>query len=419
MHVAMKFSYGGVNKMSVEYNEDAIKTMEIIMHMRAHPGMYDFDVHSQKGQYQFIKELVDNSADEAKMTPDKHHTIDITFLKGKKNYQVIINDMGRGVPLTKLADSFSKPGTSGKWNNAYKGSTGTYGMGSKATAALSKVFTAVSRRKDGMAVYTMEQGNSTQFEVDKKAKVKADEVGTIVLYQPDESIISGTDLFFNEKCGYELLHNLLEFIGVFKKNITFRIFFGNKFVSIDSMKGKPAEVNKVLTSVKRELVFESSVNMTPVQYLRRKAGIGSAILWQSPVLSKSMELNDETDVFGYDVELFITSDVGKKSAQFISAVNGTMISKTTAAQVEGLFGTIKNLLAPFIADQDQCEYFKSVYKLPIHAVIMAEYQNATFIGQGKNNFTDGNFRSLYVRHLEAQIKKLGIGFLQEIYDHIE
>lgn len=401
-----------------EYKSSDIATLKGLEPVRAHPGMYGFNVHSQQGQFQLFKEVLDNAVDEATISPNRHHEINITFIKLRKSYQVVIQDSGRGVPLDKLVDVFSKLHTSGKWSAAYSASIGTFGVGVKATAALSNIFCAVSKRRDGIGVVTFNKGIIRHTEVERKANHDRSSYGTTVVFEPDSSILEGTDKFFDEGNAYSMAMELQEFLSVFIKNITFRIWLGKTKIPNKVFNSKPEEVYQALQSIKADLVYESQLGMEPSTYLLKKAGISSPIIWKSDILQKDLVPGDTTDVMGYYIEFFLTKDFGKRSGAILSAVNMTKITNKSAAQIVGLHNVLKNFISPFIEESDQKEFFMSSYKLPFNAVIMAKYQGATFIGQDKNNFTDRTFLRMYVEHLTKTLKTYPSDYWKTIYSII-
>ena len=63
---------------SSNYNDSTIVSMKFLSHLREKSGMYGFQLHNIQGLWQQLKEVVDNSADEA-LDPNKVYPIDITF----------------------------------------------------------------------------------------------------------------------------------------------------------------------------------------------------------------------------------------------------------------------------------------------------------------------------------------------------
>ena len=127
------------------YNEDVIKSLESLEHIRQRSGMYIGRLgdgsHPDDGIYVMFKEVVDNSIDEFIMGYGRRIDISIT------DRAFSIRDYGRGIPLGKLVDCVSKINTGGKFSNSgYVFSVGMNGVGTKAVNALSELFIATSYR---------------------------------------------------------------------------------------------------------------------------------------------------------------------------------------------------------------------------------------------------------------------------------
>ena len=82
------------------YNDDDIKTLDWMEHIRRRPGMYIGKLgdgsYADDGIYVLLKEVLDNSIDEYMMGYGK--TIEVTVEEGT----VSVRDYGRGVPLGKV-----------------------------------------------------------------------------------------------------------------------------------------------------------------------------------------------------------------------------------------------------------------------------------------------------------------------------
>ena len=166
------------------YNDEDIKTLDWMEHIRKRPGMYIGKLgdgsHADDGIYVFLKEVLDNSIDEYMMGFGK--TIEVTIADG----MVSVRDYGRGVPLGKVVDVSSKMNTGAKYDNkAFKKSVGLNGVGIKAVNALSSLFRITSWR-DGeskeveysKAVVTRDSGTIPSKEPN----------GTLVTFVPDDTI---------------------------------------------------------------------------------------------------------------------------------------------------------------------------------------------------------------------------------------
>ena len=166
------------------YNDEDIKTLDWMEHIRKRPGMYIGKLgdgsHADDGIYVLLKEVLDNSIDEYMMGFGK--TIEVTIADG----MVSVRDYGRGVPLGKVVDVSSKMNTGAKYDNkAFKKSVGLNGVGIKAVNALSSLFRITSWR-DGeskeveysKAVVTHDSGTIPSKEPN----------GTLVTFVPDDTI---------------------------------------------------------------------------------------------------------------------------------------------------------------------------------------------------------------------------------------
>lgn len=166
------------------YNDEDIKTLDWMEHIRKRPGMYIGKLgdgsHADDGIYVLLKEVLDNSIDEYMMGFGK--TIEVTIADG----MVSVRDYGRGVPLGKVVDVSSKMNTGAKYDNkAFKKSVGLNGVGIKAVNALSSLFRITSWR-DGeskeveysKAIVTRDSGTIPSKEPN----------GTLVTFVPDDTI---------------------------------------------------------------------------------------------------------------------------------------------------------------------------------------------------------------------------------------
>ncbi|MFA7231336.1 MAG: ATP-binding protein, partial [Victivallaceae bacterium] len=127
-------------KNTVLYDEDKIKTLSPLEHIRVRPGMYieQFGDGSdpEDGIYVLLKEVIDNSIDEYIIGAGKR--IDVK-IDGR---HISVRDYGRGIPSDKLLEYVSEMNTGGKYNDdMFQFSVGLNGVGVKAVNALSSEFT--------------------------------------------------------------------------------------------------------------------------------------------------------------------------------------------------------------------------------------------------------------------------------------
>lgn len=178
------------------YDSSQIQVLEGLEHVRLRPGMYigstGFD-----GLHHLIKEIADNSVDEA--IAGFANQIKITLLA---DGGVRVDDNGRGIPV----DIHPKTGKSaletvltvlnagGKFGGGgYKVSSGLHGVGSSVVNALSTHMIAEVRKNGKLHHVEFELGKTTPegFNVIGQA----DGTGTSITFYPDPTIFKETTTF--------------------------------------------------------------------------------------------------------------------------------------------------------------------------------------------------------------------------------
>ena len=173
--------------VSYDYNEDSIRHLNDIEHVRTRPGMYIGRLgdgsNSEDGIYVLLKEVIDNSIDEFRMNFGKRIDIELTEEQG-----IRIRDYGRGIPQGKLKEAVSQLNTGGKYDNkVFKKSVGLNGVGLKAVNALSAHFEASSYRDGKVRHLTFESGEMREDET-----LDTDEEnGTEIYFVPDNTLFVG------------------------------------------------------------------------------------------------------------------------------------------------------------------------------------------------------------------------------------
>ena len=183
----------------VTYNEDNIRHLSDMEHVRTRPGMYIGKLgdgsHAEDGIYVLLKEVIDNSIDEFKMHAGKRIEIEI-----EDNLRVSVRDYGRGIPQGKMIEAVSMLNTGGKYDSkAFKKSVGLNGVGVKAVNALSCRFEVRSYRDGKVRVAQFEKGElKNDFTEDT-----TEENGTYIFFEPDAT------LFVNYKFRPEFIEVML------------------------------------------------------------------------------------------------------------------------------------------------------------------------------------------------------------------
>ena len=402
------------------YNANDIVSYTPLQHMRAKPSMWGFQVGSIEGNLIQIKEVTDNSIDEASDL-SKVYPINITFFvaKDKSTYQCVVQDNGRGIPPEKIVDVFTKAFTSGKYDevSGYKrGTVGTNGVGSKVVSALSSKFQAFTKRNDGFGYLLVRKGEIKDSLITKKAIDKnADTVGTIVLFQPDSDLLTSTDKFFGKDdlgeigSGFKTHVERMEFTTLFTHNIKIFIRVVDGLLKEGQYGSTPQEMWKFLsdpTSFGGELVFESNLDITPRQYVSDRFGL-KEILWEPGVrILKDQDLDNPDDRLGFDIDVFIDPKTLKGEGGLIGAVNATPISDTNSTHFTMLQSTMKLYLSDFILDKDKRLFFETKYQIPLSGCVSVTWKGAGFDGQDKSKFTDVKFGEFYRVFLRRILNKV-------------
>ena len=173
--------------VTAEYNEDNIRHMDDMEHIRNRPGMYIGKLgdgsQADDGIYVLLKEIIDNSVDEFRMNTGKRIDIELT-----DEGRVSVRDYGRGIPQGKLVEAVSMLNTGGKFDSkAFKKSVGLNGVGLKAVNALSLNFEVSSWRDGQVRTLRFERGKL----ISDETTPSADEHGTQVIFEPDGQLFVG------------------------------------------------------------------------------------------------------------------------------------------------------------------------------------------------------------------------------------
>ena len=179
-----------------KYDSAQIQVLEGLEPVRKRPGMY-IGGTGPEGLHHLVKEIADNSVDEAIAGEAQNVWITIQADGG-----VRVKDDGRGIPVDKMA----KTGKSaletvltvlhagGKFGGgAYKVSGGLHGVGISVVNALSTRLMA-EIHKDG-GIYTQEYERGVPKATVKKTGTTTD-TGTIITFYPDDTIFETVEIDF-------------------------------------------------------------------------------------------------------------------------------------------------------------------------------------------------------------------------------
>src|SRR4030042_5669495 len=187
-----------VKTSETSYSAKDIQILEGLEPVRRRPGMYigSTDIH---GLHELIKEIIDNSVDEALAGFAKN----VYIILGKDDKTTVIDD-GRGIPVephpkvkkSSLEVTMTILHAGGKFGTgAYKVSGGLHGVGASAVNALSDWMRVEVRRDHKIYVQEYKRGKpQTKVEETTKTQVpsfiRIPKTGTATLFLPDKTIFS-------------------------------------------------------------------------------------------------------------------------------------------------------------------------------------------------------------------------------------
>ena len=255
------------NRVENNYGADQIQVLEGLEHIRKRPGMYIASTDA-RGLHHLVKEIVDNSVDEA--LAGYCDTITVTI---NEDGSCSVMDNGRGIPtgihekegVSTVEVVMTKPNAGGKFGGGgYMVSSGLHGVGLKAVNALSE-FASVDVYQNGKhfrqeydrgvprtRLQTLEDSNLT---------------GTRITFKPDAEIFETTE--FN----YDTIRSTLRDFAFLNK--------GLKVVLEDKREGREA---------RDELQYNGGI-VEYVEYLNKnKEPISDVLYFEEKFDSVSVEV---------------------------------------------------------------------------------------------------------------------------------
>jgi len=198
------------------YDINSIESLSFREGVRTRIQMY-LGSDDLEGTYQALKEIVNNSTDEA--LAGFGDEIKITVNETENWVSVI--DHGRGVPFGMREDGenvlvsiYSKSHTGGKFNNdAYKNASGLNGIGAKCVCLSSEKFEVQSNRDGKTACAYFEKGNLIDY---REGNTK-EKNGTYVRFKPDKEVFKNGEIGYS----YERICNDIHDISYLYPGIKF------------------------------------------------------------------------------------------------------------------------------------------------------------------------------------------------------
>lgn len=401
------------SQMTDSYTSSDIREFTFMEHTRRNAGML-MGKTNLNANIQCVKEYIDNSVDES-IDPNRIYHINVILFKGDTTYQIAVLDHGRGIPCEKLRNVFTIPFSTGKADSAaYKYSIGQFGVGAVSSNAISERFVAITKRLDGFAGLTLNRGNVVKSEVMKPIDSIRETVGTIVVHQPDDTILRYTHTFFPTE-GVQRLFELVDYIGAFKTNTKFHIYQVDKLLP-DSWFKKPYEdMWNYFQKQHGTLIYETPMMISAEDYVRGKFNITEQPLW-------NLEVKQEVTspkLLACDISVHLVKNCDRQNG-YIATVNDTQIKDKESSHLSVFFEKIRERLTPYL-DQDDDEimtFFERFYNIPFYGYIRAFYKGATYEGQTKHGFKDLDFEKIYGQMLNAYFDTIQDGVWEQMFNII-
>lgn len=172
------------------YSASDIEVLEGLEPVRKRPGMYIGGTEGPQGLHHLVREIVDNSVDEAM----NGHADAIVVTLHNDSESVTIEDNGRGIPVD-IHPKFKKPAlelllttlhSGGKFSDRnYRSAGGLHGVGASVVNALSSELKATVWR-DGFEWKQNFERGVVKSKIEKGAKTK--QHGTKIYFRPDDTI---------------------------------------------------------------------------------------------------------------------------------------------------------------------------------------------------------------------------------------
>lgn len=228
MTAANSSSNSGSGRTS--YSASDIEVLEGLEPVRKRPGMYIGGTEGPGGLHHLVREIVDNSIDEAM----NGHADKITVTLHKNGKSVSVEDNGRGIPVD-IHPRFKKPAlelilttlhSGGKFSDRnYVSAGGLHGVGSSVVNALSEDLVATVWR-DGHEWQQRFSKGKTASKLAKGDKTK--KRGTKIFFAPD------TEIFSSVTFKSEMIRELLQEKAFLNRGLV--ISFTN-----ETVEGSPSE----------------------------------------------------------------------------------------------------------------------------------------------------------------------------------
>lgn len=344
----------GINDIESLSFKDGVRT-RIPMYL----GTDDTD-----GIYQALKEVINNSTDEAIM--GFGDTINIEL--NEETNEISVQDYGRGIPFgirengeNVLVSVFSKPHTGGKFNNKiYTTSSGLNGIGIKATCLSALDFTAISQRDNRHAIAKFHKGELVDYHEKDVKRLQMN--GTYIRFIPDKEVFKNME----EPFTFDRICQEIENIAFLNKGVHFNVKCSNKEKHFYSKNGI---ADFIKSKVKKPLM-------------------------RKPILASAKDNEDELEI------AFMWSN---DSAQSYVFVNGLYCSEG-GTPITGA----KTSITQQMKKLSKKDFDPDLIRKGLVFAINCKVQNPSFANQTKSKINNPNLRTLASQAFREGLEKFAL-----------
>lgn len=203
------------------YDINDIQSLDFREAVRTRIQMY-LGSDDNEGTYQALKEIINNSTDEAIAGYGNVISIQVSEEQNK----ITVADHGRGVPFgiredgeNVLVSIYSRSHTGGKFNDSvYKNVSGLNGIGAKCVCLSSKMFHVISKRDGKQAEAWFNKGALDKY-TESKNTDNSYPNGTIVIFEPDPEVFKTGTIGYS----YERICQEIKDISFLYAGVTFNV----------------------------------------------------------------------------------------------------------------------------------------------------------------------------------------------------
>ena len=353
----------------MSYDINSIQSLDWRTGVRTRIQMY-LGTDDNEGTYQALKEIINNSTDEALAGYGNKIVIKVDEEKN----EVTVRDYGRGVPFGEkdgenvLVSIYTKAHTGGKFDNqSYKNASGLNGVGGSCVCLSSSFFEVISSRDGKMARATFEDGLLTNYE--EAPNLLKQEDGTQVTFIPDKKVFKNGEIGFS----FERICKDIEDISYLYSGITFDLI-------------------NVITKEKKTFCAKNGI----IDFIKKNVPnpLNSHIIYK--------EISDGED------KLEIAFQWGSKKEEPYVFVNGLRCPElgTPVTGAKTAITRTFNSLSKRNFDGDSI-------RENLFYVINCSVANPSFANQTKGKINNGNLRSLAGTCFSEALKEMAIKYKED------